>query len=96
MSNLGCVWYIDTKRGIREKYPVVYDNAQYWVCKIPGSFNVKEIRKEYCVDSQYWETVKESMSKGVQFCGEVYVKCGEKLDNKKVSKQEKRELEKSK
>ena len=96
VSNLGCVWYIDTKRGIREKYPVVYDNAQYWVCKIPGSFNVKEIRKDYCVDSQYWETVKESMSKGVQFCGEVYVKCGEKLDNKKVSRQGKRELEKSK
>ena len=36
------------------------------------------------------------MNRGVQFCGEVYVKCGEKLDNKKVSRQEKRELEKSK
>ena len=80
MSNLGCVWYIDTKRGIREKYPVVYANKDYYVCKVPGCSEVKVVRKNMCYGIEAWERYVEVLEKEEKcFEGRLFLKSGEKL-----------------
>lgn len=82
MSNLGCVWYIDTDKEVKEKYPVVYANKDYYVCKVPGCSEVKVFVRNMCYDIEAWERYVEDLGKEESRCfnGWLFLKSGEKLE----------------
>lgn len=81
MSNLGCVWYIDTDKEVKEKYPVVYANKDYYVCKVPGCSEVKVVKKYMCYGIEAWEKYIGDLEEEYRGFNEwLFLKSGEKIE----------------
>lgn len=69
MSKLGKIFVIRYREGAysKEVYPVVYENQERYVCKVPGSYTVKEFVKGnsyFCVMSvkEFYREVQKGLN----------------------------------
>lgn len=86
MSNFGTVYEINLKTGMKNLYPVVYENKDYYVCKVHGCTGIKTFLKSsfgydacrsvitYAIFKKDWEDGKYSNWNTPIF---VFVKTGE-------------------
>lgn len=70
MSNLGTVYEIDTKRGVKNKYPVVYSNKTLYYCKQYGCDELERFYKNRCISSEKYYSILE---KNKDFYGTIFV-----------------------
>lgn len=57
MSNLGTVYELNLKTRMKNLYPVVYENKDYYVCKVHGCSDIKIFHKSSYIHSSSWEVV---------------------------------------
>ncbi len=63
MSNLGTVYELNLKTRMKNLYPVVYENQNYYVCKVHGCSDIKTFHKTSLIHSSSWEVVSYDIFK---------------------------------
>lgn len=74
MANLGVVYEIDTTKGMKNKYPIVYANKSYFYCKQYGSDMLRWFSKQHCISL---EEYNKKIKAGRNFYGKVFVSIGD-------------------
>lgn len=86
MSNLGTVYELNLKTRMKNLYPVVYENRDYYVCKVHGCTDIKTFHKAFGIHTSSWEVVSYTTFKQAYEDGKydkwntkilVFVKTGE-------------------
>ena len=63
MSNLGTVYELNLKTRMKNLYPVVYENQNYYVCKVHGCSDIKTFHKSSFAHNSSWEAIPYSVFK---------------------------------